>query len=92
MLTFKGQVLQVTDETRQLPEKDKQGVSTGRMKDVRFVKIQILCDAADGKSKFAANVTAMNPTNLVVPKVGATWETPEVRKYDASTGFPEISL
>lgn len=93
MLQFKGKILGVTDEVRQFPEKDKNGVPTGRLNDRRIVKIQMLCSSEDGKNQFAINVSSFDPDrSLVVPKVGTDWMTPEVKKYDNSKGFPEVSI
>lgn len=90
MLTFTGKVLNVSDQTVSLPVKTKEGIPTGVNRDFRKISIQLLVTAAD-KSMTAINVTTLNPdSSFVIPKIGMDWTTPEVRKYDATKGFPEI--
>lgn len=90
MLKFNGKVLNVSDETVSLPVKTKEGIPTGVNRDFRKVSIQLLV-TNDDKSMTAINVTTLNPdSSFVVPKQGTDWTTPEVRKYDASKGFPEV--
>lgn len=92
MLTFKGMVLAVDDTTTQLPVKTKEGMPTGMTRDFRVVKIQLLVTLAD-KSQRAINVSSISPdSSFKIPKQGDTWETPEVRKYDATKGFPEVTV
>ena len=91
MIKFKGIVLEVKDETIQVPVKTKEGLPTGMNKDLRSVKIQLLCKLPDGKGQRAINVTSINPdSSFKVPDEGKEWETPSVRKYDATKGFPEV--
>lgn len=92
MIKFTGLVLSVQDSTVSLPVKTKDGIPTGVNRDFRKVTMQLLVDLED-KSKRAVNVTVINPdASFVIPKQGSTWTTPEVRKYDASQGFPEVTL
>ena len=93
MLTFKGKVLNVSDTTVSLPVKTKEGIPTGVNRDFRKISVQMLVTSDDGKSQVAINVVSMNPDgSFVIPKVGSDWTTPEVRKYDATKGFPEVTV
>lgn len=90
MLKFTGKVLNVSDETVSVPVKTKEGIPTGVNRDFRKISVQLLV-TADDKSQRAINVQALNPDgSFVIPKMGADWTTPEVRKYDATKGFPEV--
>ena len=90
MIKFKGMVLAVDDTTTQVPVKTKDGLPTGMNKDLRLVKIQLLVTLGD-KSQRAINVSTINPdSSFKVPKQGTEWETPDIRKYDATKGFPEV--
>lgn len=93
MLTFKGKVLNITDSTVSIPVKTKEGFPTGVNKDFRKVSIQLLVTSDDGKQMTAINVSTLNPdSSFVIPKQGSDWTTPEVRKYDATKGFPEVTI
>lgn len=92
MLKFTGKVLNVSDETVQLPVKTKEGIPTGVNRDFRKISIQLLVTAED-KSLTAINVSTLNPdSSFVMPKIGSDWTTPPVRKYDATKGFPEVTI
>jgi hypothetical protein len=93
MLTFKGKVLFVTDETRELAVKDKNGVPTNLTKNHRFTKIQMMVkDVALGADRPLLVHTIDAPSTFVLPKIGDLWETPEVRRYDVKNGIPEVSF
>ena len=88
LIQFEGKVLGVSDEVRAFPEKDKNGVSTGKMKDHRLTKIQLLVTLAD-KSMAAVNVNGFDlPSTFSLPKSGDNFTAP-ITKYDQSKGFPE---
>lgn len=92
MLTFTGKVLNVDDSTVSLPVKTKEGIPTGVNRDFRKISVQLLVENAD-KSLVALNVQTLNPdSSFVIPKIGANWTTPVVRKYDATKGFPEVTV
>ena len=83
MLRFKGSVQFVKDETRDFPVKDKDGVPTLQMKSHRILEVMLLIPQED-KTQRVVVVKGFD-FNGKAPKVGDTWETPEVRRYDAFT-------
>lgn len=83
MLRFKGQVQFVKDEVREIPVKDKDGNQTGATKPHRIVEIMMLIPQPD-KSLRAIVVRGFD-AKFECPKNGQEWETPEVRRYDATS-------
>ena len=83
MLQFTGSVQFVKDETRDFPVKDKDGNPTSSMKSHRIVEIMLLIPQPDKTQR----VVVVKGFDFVgkTPKVGETWTTPEVRRYDAFT-------
>lgn len=93
MLKFSGKVMMSTDEERDIPIKDANGIPTTQVKRHRFTKIQLLVNDPDQKLERVILCTSVDlPPTFQVPKNGATWETPEVRKYDVKQGVPEVSF
>lgn len=91
MLTFKGQVLFVTDEEKEFPVKDKNGVPTNQMKKHRISQIQML--VSDGKIQRPIQVKGFDlPVTFQLPKPGEEFTTPEVKSYNAMSGLPEVSI
>jgi len=93
MLTFTGKVIYSTDEERDIPVKDSNGVPTSQMKRHRFTKIQLMIKDADAKVDRPILCSSVDlPSSFVLPKNGSEWTTPEVRKYDVKNGIPEVSF
>ena len=82
MLKFKGVVQFTKDEIRELPVKDKEGNATGATKPHRILEIMMLIPQPD-KSQRVIVVKGFD-SKVECPKNGQEWETPEVRRYDAS--------
>lgn len=93
MLTFTGTVIYSTDEERDIPVRDSNGVPTSQVKRHRFTKIQMMVNDSDSKLDRPILCTSVDlPASFQVPKNGAKWTTPEVRKYDVKNGIPEVSF
>lgn len=93
MLTFTAKVLYVTDETRDLPVKDKNGVPTQLTKRYRFTTIQAMVKDPDTKIDRPVVFKSVDlPGSFSVPKAGDTFVSPEVRKYELENGVPIISF
>lgn len=93
MLTFTGKVLFVTDEQRDLPVKDKNGVPTQLTKRYRFTTIQAMVRDNELKSDRPVVFKSVDlPASFVVPKPGDSFTTPEVRSYQLDNGVPVIQF
>lgn len=92
MLRFTCKVLFVSDETRDLPVKDKNGVPTQLTKRYRFVTIQAMAKDEHMKIDRPVVIKAVDPVGLEVPKAGDVFNTPEVRSYQLDNGVPVIQI
>ena len=91
MLTFKCKVLFVTDEKKDLPIKDKNGVPTQLTKSYRFVTIQGMVKDPDLKCDRPVVIKSVDYVGDA-PKQGDEFQTPEVRKYEIDNGMPVITI
>lgn len=93
MLKFNGSVMMATDEERDIPVKDSNGVPTQMTKRHRFTKIQLLVKDPDLEIERVILCSSIDlPSTFELPKVGAQFITPEVRKYDVKNGVPEVTF
>lgn len=74
---LKGDVLDVVDEVRDLPVRDKDGNPTEKTKSHRMTTINLLVKNETGMTMVTCKGFDL-PATFACPKVGEKWETPRV--------------
>lgn len=92
MIKFRGKVLTVEDEMRDIPDKDKDGNRLPTKTSHRCISITML--VKDGSRSVPLVVKGFDsPSSFVCPKEGEEWETPTIRAFDARfKSVPECSI
>lgn len=92
MIKFKGLVIQVQDEQRDIADKDKDGNRLASTSKHRFTNITMLVDCEHGKRVVIVKGFDLS-SNFKSPAEGKEWTTPEIVEYRARfRAVPEASI
>lgn len=94
MIKITGQIVNITESSLLLRDKDKDGNRTGQEREHKSVNIQLMVkDPKDSKKIYFALVNLFDPpSSLVVPGIGEIWELPAIRKVEFRQGVYNINL